>query len=110
MLLQRGKIFRQSKHKMNACSSVRSKLCLRYLTAVDISYYDGLSEASKQSLRFQGGPFAGGELDAFEQDPLKDEMVNLRKWDDQAKIVGIEKVTPRADTYKAMIQKHLEAQ
>jgi predicted HD phosphohydrolase len=82
----------------------------RYLTAVDTSYYDSLSEASKQSLRFQGGPFVGEELEEFKRDPLKDEIVKLRKWDDQAKIVGIEKVTPRADAYRLMIQRHLEAQ
>ena len=46
----------------------------------------------------------------FESDPLKDEMVSLRKWDDQAKIVGIEGETPRAGTYKEMILRHLEAQ
>jgi predicted HD phosphohydrolase len=67
-----------------------------------------LSEASKQSLRFQGGPFAGEEMEAFENDPLKDEMLKLRRWDDQAKIVGIETVTPRTESYRAMIQQHLE--
>lgn len=77
---------------------------------MDTSYYDDLSEASKQSLRFQGGPFACEELESFERDPLKDEMVKLRKWDDQAKIVGIENVTPRAEEYRRMIQKHLEGQ
>ena len=79
------------------------------MTAVDSSYYDGLSEASKQSLRFQGGPFKGDELEKFESDPLKDEMVKLRKWDDQAKIVGIERETPRAGRYREMILRHLEA-
>ena len=81
---------------------------IRYLTAVDASYYEGLSEASEQSLRFQGGPFQGEELEVFEHDPLKDEMVKLRKWDDQAKIVGIESETPRAATYRNMIRRHLE--
>jgi 2-amino-1-hydroxyethylphosphonate dioxygenase (glycine-forming) len=87
-----------------------SNPCFRYLTAVDASYYDGLSEASKQSLRFQGGPLAGEDLEAFERNPLKDEMVKVRKWDDQAKIVGIENVTPRAEAYRVMIQRHLQAQ
>lgn len=80
----------------------------RYLTAVDLSYYDALSEASKQSLKFQGGPFEGKDLDTFEQDPLRDEMVSLRRWDDEAKIAGIEDVTPRAELYRGMIQRHLE--
>jgi predicted HD phosphohydrolase len=78
------------------------------LTAIDASYYDGLSEASKQSLKFQGGPFEGKELQYFELDPLKNEMVKLRKWDDQAKIVGIEASTPRADSYRDMIVRHLQ--
>ena len=80
----------------------------RYLTAVDASYYDGLSEASKQSLKFQGGPFQGSELEQFERDPLKGEMVKLRQWDDQAKVVGVEAETPRAATYREMITRHLE--
>lgn len=61
-------------------------------------------------MKFQGGPFVGKELETFERDPLKDEMVKLRKWDDQAKIVGIEKFTPRTDAYRVMIQRHLETQ
>jgi predicted HD phosphohydrolase len=67
-----------------------------------------LSEASKQSLKFQGGPFEGEDLEAFEHDPLRDEMVSLRKWDDQAKVVGIQDVTPRAEAYRGIIVKHLE--
>lgn len=77
------------------------------MTAVDASYYDGLSEASKESLKYQGGPFQGDELKKFESDPLKDEMVKLRKWDDRAKVVGIEDETPRAEQYKNMMVSHL---
>jgi predicted HD phosphohydrolase len=60
-------------------------------------------------LSFQGGPFEGKELEKFERDPLKNEIVQLRKWDDQAKIVGIEDQTPRAAFYRGMIQSHLES-
>lgn len=80
------------------------------MTAVDGSYYDGLSEASKQSLKFQGGPFTGDELKAFERDELKEEMVKLRKWDDRSKIVGIEDETPRTEAYRELIKSHLELQ
>jgi predicted HD phosphohydrolase len=80
----------------------------RYLTAVDSSYYDGLSDASKHSLAFQGGPFKGEELEAFERHPLKDEMVRVRQWDDMSKVVGIIEQTPRAETYRPLIRKHLE--
>jgi 2-amino-1-hydroxyethylphosphonate dioxygenase (glycine-forming) len=82
----------------------------RYLTAVDSSYYDGLSDASKKSLAFQGGPFEGKELEAFERHPLKDEMVRVRKWDDMSKVVGIIAQTPRAATYRGLIRKHLEGE
>ncbi|KAE8443034.1 hypothetical protein EG329_002428 [Mollisiaceae sp. DMI_Dod_QoI] len=80
----------------------------RYLTAIDSSYYEGLSEASKQSLKFQGGPFEGSELEKFKRDPLSEEMVRLRKWDDGAKVVGIERSTPRVDVYREMMVRHLE--
>lgn len=75
----------------------------RYLTAVDERYYGSLSDASKKSLELQGGPFKGAELEEFERDGLKDEMVRLRKWDDGAKVVGVESETPRADMYWGMI-------
>lgn len=88
------------------CGQYIHKWC-RYLTAVNKSYYDSLSSASQKSLAFQGGPFRGDELDAFEQDLLKDEMVSLRLWDDAAKIVGIEDRTPRAHDYLELMVAHL---
>lgn len=59
-------------------------------------------------MKFQGGPFEGEELEKFKNDPMCEEMVKLRKWDDGAKIVGIEKETPRAEMYKEMIWRHLK--
>lgn len=79
----------------------------RYLTAVNRAYYDSLSSASQKSLAFQGGPFQGSELQEFDRDPLRDEMVALRLWDDGAKLVGVESTTPRARTYLDMITTHL---
>ncbi|GKZ26148.1 hypothetical protein AbraIFM66951_009572 [Aspergillus brasiliensis] len=80
----------------------------RYLTATNKAYYETLSSASKKSLEFQGGPFKGAELEKFETDPLCDEMVRLRLWDDAAKVQGIEESTPRAGEYRDMIRMHLE--
>ena len=80
----------------------------RFLTAIDKAYYDSLSSASKKSLAFQGGPFEGEELDAFLRDPLRDQMVAMRRWDDAAKVEGIVDETPRAETYSGMIERHLE--
>lgn len=82
--------------------------CDRYLTATNKAYYETLSSASKKSLEFQGGPFKGAELETFETDPLRDEMVKLRLWDDAAKVQGIEESTPRAGEYRDLIRVHLE--
>ena len=79
----------------------------RYITAIDPAYYDGLSSASKKSLEFQGGPFRGKELEEFANDPLSEDMIRLRKWDDGAKIVGIADITPRVTVYQPLIEEHL---
>ncbi len=63
-------------------SHVASK---RYLCAVDASYYDRLSDASKKSLQYQGGAMSGAEKEAFGAGEWCVEMCQLRKWDDAAK-------------------------
>ncbi|KAJ5716700.1 hypothetical protein N7493_008611 [Penicillium malachiteum] len=90
------------------CRLVNSHVAAkRYLTAVNRAYYDDLSSASQKSLAFQGGPFKGSELQEFEEDPLRGEMVSLRLWDDGAKLVGVESTTPRPSAYLEMIIAHL---
>jgi 2-amino-1-hydroxyethylphosphonate dioxygenase (glycine-forming) len=78
----------------------------RYLVAVDPSYADELSDASKASLKFQGGPMNEEERKEFEADGWYKDKCALRKWDDGAKVVGLE-VAP-LETYRGMIEKHLE--
>ena len=80
----------------------------RYLCAVDPGYHDTLSEASKKSLMFQGGPMQGPELQEWAANPWCKEMCQLRKWDDGAKIVGLE-VEP-AEAYRETIAQHLAQQ
>ncbi|KAJ5383476.1 hypothetical protein N7517_001387 [Penicillium concentricum] len=90
------------------CRLVNSHVAAkRYLTATDQGYYESLSSASQKSLAFQGGPFRGSDLKTFEEDPLRDDMVSLRLWDDAAKLEGIEAITPRAGVYLDMIIGHL---
>ncbi|KAJ5513125.1 hypothetical protein N7463_002677 [Penicillium fimorum] len=90
------------------CRLVNSHVAAkRYLTATNQGYYESLSTASQKSLAFQGGPFRGADLGTFEEDPLRDEMVSLRLWDDAAKLEGIEAITPRAGVYLDMIIEHL---
>lgn len=78
----------------------------RYLTRKDESYYAQLSEASKQTLAFQGGRMSQEEADAFEQYPLFREIIRLRLWDEQAKIEKAE--IPDLGYYRDLIISHLQ--
>ena len=62
----------------------------RYLCTTDASYHDGLSEASKRSLKVQGGVMSDEEREAFEQIPHFQDALTLRRWDDLAKVKGLE--------------------
>ncbi|HET9501914.1 MAG TPA: HD domain-containing protein [Hymenobacter sp.] len=57
----------------------------RYLTYQYPSYLRQLSAASLATLTFQGGPMSAAEAEAFEQDPDADLILQLRRWDEQAK-------------------------
>lgn len=77
----------------------------RYLTIKDPSYYAQLSEASKKTLEYQGGPMTEEEAAAFEQYPLFPLIIQMRKWDELAKIEN--KPLPDMQHYRAMILHHL---
>ena len=62
----------------------------RYLCATDSQYLSILSEASVKSLELQGGPMSEQEVAEFEANPFYKEAVELRRWDDTAKVVGLE--------------------
>lgn len=66
---------------------VRAK---RYLCTVDPAYHDDLSEASKRSLEVQGGTLTSDEAAAFETNAHHGTAVDLRRWDDRAKVSGLE--------------------
>ncbi|KAJ5610738.1 Alkaline phosphatase-like alpha/beta/alpha [Penicillium lagena] len=69
----------------------------RYLVATDQKYYDGLSETSKRTLRFQGGGFTAEEVQEAQKDPLLEAKLAVRRWDDQAKVPNI--VVPPLEAY-----------
>lgn len=79
----------------------------RYLTAVKPGYLDALSEASRASLKYQGGPSDAEQVKEFERDPLWQEKVGLRLWDDAAKRVGWE--VPPLESYRPLMLSVLEA-
>ncbi len=61
----------------------------RYLAATEPGYFDLLSPASVQSLRLQGGPMSAEECARFAAERFAGEAVNLRRWDDEGKVVGM---------------------
>jgi [1-hydroxy-2-(trimethylamino)ethyl]phosphonate dioxygenase len=61
----------------------------RYLCAIDPEYLKLLSPASIWSLKLQGGPFA-------------DEAAKLRRWDESAKIYGLQ--TPALDHFRQYME------
>jgi phosphonate degradation associated HDIG domain protein len=77
----------------------------RYLTVKDPAYYEQLSEASRKTLEFQGGPMTAEEAAAFEQYPLFSLIIQMRKWDEQAKVE--KKPLPDLGHYRQMILRHL---
>ncbi len=78
----------------------------RYLCAVDNTYYDGLSDASKRSLKVQGGIMSDEDRNAFEQIPHYQDALTLRRWDDLAKVKGLE--TVGLATYRDIVQQCLK--
>ncbi|HEX2817214.1 MAG TPA: HD domain-containing protein, partial [Phenylobacterium sp.] len=60
----------------------------RYLCATEAGYYDGLSEASRQSLRLQGGPLSAHQARRFEGGAYFAEAVRLRRYDEDGKLDG----------------------
>jgi 2-amino-1-hydroxyethylphosphonate dioxygenase (glycine-forming) len=61
----------------------------RYLTYKYPEYFNKLSEASKQTLAFQGGVMTEIEAKEFEKDPLFEASILLRKWDEEAKEINV---------------------
>ena len=60
----------------------------RYLCATRSDYYDALSVDSKRSLALQGGVFTTEEAGAFIAQPHARDAVDVRLWDDLAKVAG----------------------
>ena len=61
----------------------------RYLCAVEPAYLDALSDASRHSLRLQGGPMTAAEVHAFERNRHLDEIVRVRRYDDRGKVAHL---------------------
>lgn len=77
----------------------------RYLCHAEPGYLDRLSEASKLSLRLQGGPMSVVEAAQFEREPFRAQAIDLRRWDDAAKVVGA--ATPDLAYFRVAVEQML---
>ncbi len=67
---------------------VKSHILSKRWLSRDSSYYDKLSEASKQTLIHQGGPMTDEESEEYLKHPKHTQFTSLRLYDDGAKVVG----------------------
>ena len=79
----------------------------RYLAAIEDGYYDQLSEASKESLKVQGGIFTKEEAEEFINKPQMKEAVEMRRYDDQAIILN--KATPSVEHFRQYVEKSFKS-
>ncbi len=75
----------------------------RYLCATTDRYLDSLSPASRHTLELQGGPMSVAEAEAFRAEPGFRAALQLRLWDDRAKVPGL--VTAPFQDYLALIER-----
>jgi len=61
----------------------------RYLCGTQADYFARLSDDSVRSLALQGGPLAPPEVSAFKAQPGAAEAIQLRRFDDAAKVKGL---------------------
>ncbi len=79
----------------------------RYLCATEPGYHDRLSRGSKHTLTLQGGVMTAEEIERAETNPWWPDALRLRRWDDEAKVVG--KKTRPLSAWKPLIQKYFDA-
>lgn len=72
----------------------------RYLTYKKPDYFNRLSEASKQTLNYQGGVMSPEEALAFEADENHRLILKMREWDEKAKETQVP--VPSLEKYKKM--------
>jgi phosphonate degradation associated HDIG domain protein len=73
----------------------------RYLCAVEASYGATLSPDSVRSLALQGGPMSAAEIADFEATAHWRDAVKLRRYDERAKVPGLD--VPQFSAYAGLI-------
>ena len=78
----------------------------RYLVSKYPEYYKKLSDASKTTLKQQGGPLDEKETKQFERDELFEVSLRMRKYDEQAK--NRNKIMKPVDYYFKLIEEYFK--
>jgi len=87
------------------CKLVRSHVSAkRYLVWKDPNYK--LSDASRTTLEHQGGPMKADEAKKYEADPDFKIYLQLRKWDEAAKVEAKKISVPTIADYKPLFKKY----
>jgi phosphonate degradation associated HDIG domain protein len=77
----------------------------RYLCAVEPDYFAKLSKDSVLSLSLQGGPMSSAEIAEFEAIPQYADAVQLRRFDEKAKVKGLD--TPPAAHFMTYVARSI---
>jgi gamma-butyrobetaine dioxygenase len=75
----------------------------RFLCATEPDYVEQLSPSSVRSMEVQGGAMSAAETTDFEQTVGSTDAVALRRFDDQAKVAGLE--VPGIDAYRPLLER-----
>ena len=75
----------------------------RYLCATEPAYFERLSPASRHTLQLQGGVMPPSDAARFARYRWAQDAVALRRWDDQAKVLG--KPTRRLDDWAPLVRR-----
>jgi predicted HD phosphohydrolase len=81
----------------------------RYLTHVDKDYYNRLSDASKQTLVYQGGPMNDDEAEKFRSHAEFELCLRMRTFDEAAKDINFNQYDEKADQYWNLVQEYITA-
>ncbi len=97
-----GQAWLEQRFAAGVCEAVLLHVAAkRYLCATEPAYLETLSPASVLSLRLQGGPMSSEEVETFERNPYFKSAVRLRKWDDRAKVEGLQ--TESLASYRSLL-------
>lgn len=75
----------------------------QFLCAVETDYYEALSEASKQTLKLQGGIYSMEQCITFQKEIFWKDAVQLRRWDELAKNTNMSSSMYELEYYRSLM-------